>query len=734
VLLQHAWASWALNPIGSANGQLGNSDASLDSPVRSRKVSLRSRTVDSVAESRDHAREPSARRERAGLGEGKSVQASGREKMAEEIPDPDEEIRRLLEVMRDPERAPLRPPAMLGRLAELYLQRPGDERAAQALKLAERGLTMITRDDPLYPKLLHVVASALRAISAPPPGSLGHDGRAARLDRDAWLLSVDSNPADALQFAERWGDWAWCNEVWDEAGEAYQGASIAGHRIVLRSPPGILNRLELLSQQASLSLRSAFAYAQQQRSREAVTVLERAGDLLSGVDSQLEDLDRLAAMGRSDLCEQWQTAVAEAAAHAADPPDAYGRLAASRQQVQARADALARQIRAVPGMARFATPAGWADVSEAAQHQPVAYLAATDKGTVVLTVMPGARTIKRAIVPQTMEQIWAGVQEFFVSEYERGEGDPQAAILTALERIGQITAVVRESVADNRPVLLVPFGLLAQLPVHAGYAVFPADGSRAARMHFWFNPAHVSYASSARRWLACRARAGLQRGAGALVVNNPVPLPAALDELELSDFERDAVASHFPVTELAGRDATVDAILAALPGAAVAHLTCHGVIDRRERYTGVLIVAGQRVLTIQHLGFQSVSARLVFLAACTSGMSALGVAQLASVPSSLIAGGAAAVIATFWHADDMATLLVVSRFYDLWQDGSGRSVAEALGQAQAWLASSPASVLRAAVPSAALQTRAGQHLADCPDQEVPFGNPWFWTPFFVLGA
>lgn len=157
--------------------------------------------------------------------------------MTDQTPDPDEEIRRLLEVMHDPERAPLRPPAMLGRLAELYLQRPGGERAAQALKLAEGGLAMVTRDDPLYPKLLHAIASALRAMSALPPGSLGHDGRAARLDRDAWLLSVDPNPADALNFTRRWGDWAWSREVWDEAAEAYEGATIAGHRIVLRSPP-----------------------------------------------------------------------------------------------------------------------------------------------------------------------------------------------------------------------------------------------------------------------------------------------------------------------------------------------------------------------------------------------------------------------------------------------------------------------------------------------------------------
>ena len=386
-------------------------------------------------------------------------------------------------------------------------------------------------------------------------------------------------------------------------------------------------------------------------------------------------------------------------------------------------------------MARFATPAEWADVHEAAQAQPVAYLAATDKGTVVLTVRQGATSVGIVCLPQTQPDIWSAMREFFAAEYETGPADPQDALMTALDWLSRIMMPVVQALGGDHPVLLVPFGLLAQLPLHAACGMFPAADGQPARTQFWFHPAHVSYADSARSWLACRERAQQRRGDGALVINSPAPLPAEFDDLELSDYERDAVARHFTVTELAGQDATDERILGALPGADVAHFSCHGQIDKRQRYTGVLIVADQRIITIRHLEDSAqVSARLVVLSACTSGMTATGVAQLTSIPTALVAAGAAAVIATFWKSDEMATLLLVTRFYDVWQGGSGTGVADALGQAQEWLAMSPASVLRAAVPAAALATPAGQRLASCPGEDRPFAHPWFWTPFFLLGA
>lgn len=646
----------------------------------------------------------------------------------------DEEIRHLEAVLSGTEQTGLRPPAVFGRLAQLYLGEGPDQRPDRALELAERGLALVAEGDPLYPKLLHATAAALRAGLAPPPGALGPDGRAARLDRDSWLLSVDPAPGDAVLAATEWGDWAWQRDLWDEAAEAYEGARIALHRIVLRSAPGVINRLKLLGQHAYIGPRSAFAYAQVGRSQEAVTVLERIGDLLTAFGSQREDLDRLPVLGRADL-QGLLLAAQHELTEQGDSLDAYGHLQAGRQQAQARVNALIKEIRALPGMARFATPAAWADVHAAAQSQPVVYLAATDKGTVVLAVEQGADRIMRSCLEHSQQDIGAAMRDFFAAEYEGSQTNPREALLRALEWLSRIMRPVLNAVGSDQPIVLVPFGMLAQLPLHAAYETPQAAGAGPVQAYFLFHPSHISYAGSARSWLRCQARGAQCRGSGALVVNNPAPLPATLDDLQLSDFERDAVARHFGVTELAGRDATGERILQTLPAADVAHLSCHGTIDNRFLYTGVLVVAELQVLTVRSWeDVSGLNARLIFLSACATGMSALGMPQLASVPSALLASGAAAVIASFWHTDEMATLLLVTKFYDLWQGGRGAGLAEALGGAKAWVAMSPAATLRAALPEAALATSAGKRLAACPDQDLPFTHPWFWSPFFLLGA
>jgi len=628
-------------------------------------------------------------------------------------------------VLAGREPARLRRPAVLGRLAELHL-RDGGQGAGRARQLAEAGLALVSGGDPILPKLLHVMAMALRA-GDPPPGALGRDGRAARADRDAWLLSLDPVPREALHFAREWGDWAWRREAWDEAAEAYEAAAIALHRIVLRATPGIRARLDLLGQHRHLGPRSAFAHARAGRPREAVTVLERDGDLLFAAGSQRRDLDALALDGRSDLRDAILRAAGESAGAAAAPPDGHGWLAPAARSAQRKVDELVRHVRALPGRSRFATPAGWADVCDAARHLPFAYLAATDKGTVVLTVRQGAGQIAYACLPQTLQDAWLAVREFFRGEHEIAPASSADALLRALEWLSLLVLPVYRALDGDHPVVLVPSGLLAQLPLHAACGIFAGK-----RIRYWFHPSHVTYAGSARSWLACRERARAAP-ARALVVSNPGPLPATHDELLLSDYEAAAVARHLPVTVLAGREATDEAILDALPRADVAHLSCHGAVDGRFRYTGVLLVADRRVLTIAHWeGSPALRARLVFLSACGSGMTASGVAQLVSVPAALVAAGAAAVIGTLWHADEMATLLVVTRFYHLW--GGGAELAAALGGAQEWLALSSAADLRRAVPGEAAASPAASRLAACPDDERPYGHPWFWAPFFLLGA
>jgi hypothetical protein len=659
-----------------------------------------------------------------------------------------DEIRHLEAVLAGDAVSPLRPPAVRGRLAQLYLadrsapERPSPDqttpdRAGEALRLAEDGLAQLTPDDPLYPKLLHVTAMALRL--AGDPG--GADGRAARLDRDAWLLSVDPAPQEALQFAREWADWAWSGEFWAEAAEAYDGAQIALARLVLRETAEPADRLDLLADHAVNGPRGAYAYAKVQRAREAVVMLERAGSLLSRHGEQARAIEELGVIGREDLRDRLRAGSREVgAARAQAPPDAYGRRSPAQIEAQARLDAVVREIRALPGFASFATTGGWNDVLRAAETCPLAYLAPTDKGTLVLILEPGGQSVGVGFWDPTIEQIHDGVREFIVREFGDEPSDSREALMDALEWLGlHLIYGVHQKVGD-RPVVLVPFDLLAFLPLHAALLRLPGPEPSSVRIHFLFHPRQVSYAYSARGLSGCRDRVHRAPPSSALVVNNPVPLPANFDPLPLADFERDVVARHFAVTELKGADATGEAILDALPGADVAHFACHGTVARSLRYSGTLLVAGRRAIAAEHLaGLSDLRARLVVLSACRTGAPAIGVSQVVSLPNTIISAGAAAVISTFWHAEEMATLLLVTKFYELWRGGAGSgaelSPGEALGTAQAWLAQASADELRACAPTAAVDVMNKRTpLSGAPGDARPYSHPWFWAPFFLVGA
>jgi CHAT domain-containing protein len=623
------------------------------------------------------------------------------------------------------------------RLAQLYLRdRSTPERARAALQLVEGVLAEMRRDDPLYPKLLHLTAMALRLAEGAGDDARGPDGRAARLDRDAWLLSLDPAPQEAISFAREWADWAWSEELWAEAAQAYDGAQVALARVVLRETPSS-ERLDLLADHAYYGPRGAYAYAKMQQPRQAAVLLERAGSLLSHGGAYRRAIEQLAAIGREDLRDRLQAAAREVlAAHAQAPADAYGRRSSAQLEAQARANAVVKEIRALPGFASFMTAGGWDDIRSAAATCPLAYLAPTDQGTVALIVRRGAEAVDVGIWEPSEKQIYDAVRGFMEREFGDVRTDSREALMAALEWLGMaLMRGVHEAVGDQ-PVVLVPFLMLAQLPLHAAFVSLRGPDPSTPRIHFLFHPRQVSYAYSARALSECRDRRGRPAPTSALVVNNPLPLPPAFDPLLLADIERDAVAHHFSTTELKGADATGEAILDALPDADVAHLSCHGTVDRASGYSGILLVADRRFIGIGNLAdLDKLRARLVVLSACRTGVPAIGVSQVVSLPNALIGAGAAAVIATFWHAEEMATLLIVTKFYDLWRGGAGMSPGEALGNAQGWLAQASADELRAYAPAAALRALSGRTpLSGAPGDARPYVHPWFWAPFFLVGA
>jgi hypothetical protein len=187
----------------------------------------------------------------------------------------------------------LSPPATLGRLAELYLETPQSPGLAEkAFQLTQAALKLVTAESPLYPKLLHFHAIAMRWKAIASKDLLSVLTVAAKIDREVWNLSYDKAPQEALLFANEWADWAWEQELWDEASEAYALSHRALRRVALHQIDEF-DRFKLL-EHFRLATRGAYALAKLGNSKDAIVLLERASDLLFIGGIEKRDLMQLA--------------------------------------------------------------------------------------------------------------------------------------------------------------------------------------------------------------------------------------------------------------------------------------------------------------------------------------------------------------------------------------------------------------------------------------------------------
>jgi hypothetical protein len=647
--------------------------------------------------------------------------------------DGDDEIARIEDMIAGRRQPELRIEAAAGRLAQLYLQaRDRPERFPAAYNVTQWALGRLKSSDPLYPKVLHVQAMALRVGGHTALSVEDAWRRAAAQDRDAWLLSLDPAPQEALGTACEWGGQAWAAERWSEAADAYEGADIALNRVILKETSGLDNRLQLLAAHSDHAPRAAFAAVKAGDVKNAVVMLERAAALLSASGDQTRELRDLAGAGYPQLRDQ-VLATLQAVATTPATRDSFGRQSPERLAALTANNAAVQQVRALDGFSRFAMMSNWQDVEQAAHRTALAYMAATDKGTVILVVRKGATEVAYDCVQATLADLDVA-RPFLEREFGDDPADSRDALEDLLGWLGEnLMFSVFQCLGGDQPVTLLPFGTLALFPLNAGFVMKPATADHPAIPHVLFHPTNVSYAYSART-LNRAARSPAHQGSAALVVNNPVPLPWWLDPLLLSDFERDAVAAHFKVHELAGRDAVTDAVLDGIKDADIVHFSCHGIADATRHYTGVLVLAQLQTLTVEQFAQSGdLTARLVVLSACRSGAAALGPAAVTSLPAMLVAAGADAALATFWPCDEMATLLIVSRFYQCWQGGERLSAAVAFGEALEWLILSTAGELRAACPPAALDTPAGQELAQAAPDVRLYNRPYYWAAFFLVG-
>ena len=122
--------------------------------------------------------------------------------------------------------------------------------------------------------------------------------------------------------------------------------------------------------------------------------------------------------------------------------------------------------------------------------------------------------------------------------------------------------------------------------------------------------------------------------------------------------------------------------------------------------------------------------RLAILSACETGIQGLENADEAiSLPIGLLQSGVAGVIASLWSVADLSTIMLLTRFYDLWRKDN-LEPAFALHQAQKWVRDTTSQ--QKAKYFQATNSDLYQTLVLLPPDH--FAHPFYWAAFSYVGV
>lgn len=320
-----------------------------------------------------------------------------------------------------------------------------------------------------------------------------------------------------------------------------------------------------------------------------------------------------------------------------------------------------------------------------------------------LIVVTGGADTKPAVIdlpeltPERLGTLLAGadgkpdtgwISAYFANYFEGGERQKRwPQWLKAIEDIGpelwrffgaELDATLKaRGLKPGATLVWVPSGWLGLLPL--GLAQDPESKRRLGDDY------EIKVTPSLAALAAVRARAGLAETATITAVINPT------GDLPGSEVEGGLVTAHFPETArtvLTREGATLEAVLPALKSRSHWHFASHGTFTWSSVRQSALIMhdfarlSVDRLIEAEGLG----RPRLVVLSACETGLSEVtsNPDEFVGLPGAFLALGAAGVLGTLWPVNDVATSLLISRFYDL-HIGEKLPPATALQRAQTWL-------------------------------------------------
>ncbi len=575
----------------------------------------------------------------------------------------------------------------------------------QAIVAYEQGVQQTSLQSPELPGRQNNLASALKDRFT----QTGEDSdrvQARDLFEQAAIQGLLVAPEATLLASRNWGTWATERQTWSEAVTAYR-YSLQAIEQLFRTQLLRTSKETWLREVQGISAQAAFALAKEGDFTGAVEALEQglARLLSETLDRNRADLEQLKELGQGELCnryqavtEQWHGLIRgqEKSTQPTDP-----NRADSLQAVQVELEETLAAIRQVSGYEDFLKPPTFKTIQSVAHEVTLVYIVVTDMGGLALILNPNQDLVTPLWLPDLTEValrsqlVGADVESAacsYLGAYSHwlpNQQDEQSreVWLNALDNTTRwlwqvLMGSLLEVLGTVETAVLIPVGVLGLLPLHAAWT---EDAMRPTGRCYAIDRLTITYAPNARALNAARTTVSKVVSESVLAITDPQPVSAA--PLNYAEYEATVATSIFSQHHaLSNAEATLSAVLTALPNSSIVHFACHAYANLMEPLTSGLVMSNDEVLSLRNLLYLRLTgARLAILSACETGIPGANLPdEVISLSTGLLQAGFAGVVASLWSVLDLSTTMLLVRFYHFWQEQNYQP-AEALCQAQLWL-------------------------------------------------
>ncbi|ESA32438.1 tetratricopeptide tpr-1 repeat-containing protein [Leptolyngbya sp. Heron Island J] len=582
-------------------------------------------------------------------------------------------------------------------------------------------------------------------------------------------------PKDCRRIARDLGNLCADHQRWDDAVTSYEAALEATELLYQASLSRRSQEFEL-SETADLFHRAAYAQARAGNFEQALVTAEigKARGLSEALERDRTDLAELET-DAPEVFRQYRNAVdamrqLEIEERLADSNHTEAnRLSVSETNLQQARQQLKNaidNIRQIPNYEDFTSQPSFETITAVVRPScPLVYCLPTPNGSLVMVVHQ-PRIKEDANYPVTIDPIWLDdltdwtLKALFSSEIEviapgviSTKGDLTENILEAFIRnpeesttkyfsayykqstwhdtLNQVThrlwkilmnpIITHIQAIGADQAVLIPMGFLHFFPLHAAWT---DDMTTPTGRRYALDVVTFTYAPNARSLKTAREIASCAGEDNLLAINDPHPTKA--NPLPGSDREIEAAVTHFPQHHLLkSEEANRNAVLSAIPHHDVLHFSCHGYAKVSNPLDSGLLMANDEIVSLRDFfNLQLEGMRLAILSACETGLSGTDLPdEVISLPTGLLQAGVAGIIASLWSVNDLSTMLLLGKFYELWQT-ENIDPPEALRHAQIWL--------RDNLTEAEVAPLLGQRTRN-PTNRL-FSHPYHWAAFSYTGV